>query len=223
VVHALENIDPRIRDSVMSSVDALLKNDPYTVTTFAAAAVALRSGKIESIKAGPIFEAIEKTSDDDQLKALIQVHDAVAARLKPEDAYAVASQIVEAFKRITITSQIRTFVRTLEPVASGLKPEDAYALARPIVDAMKSGTTLTLVQALPAIAPQLRPEDAYALGNQITEAIRSQIVEAIKGTESQLNALAKALETVAPQLKPEDAYAVAGPIVEAFKRTTNPP
>jgi hypothetical protein len=250
VVQALLGVNPDTRDSMMAILDASLNSEPYTTTTAAAAAIALRSGKIESIKPGPIVEAIKNTKDDDERTVLMQALGAVARQLKPENAYALARPIVEAVRSTTNV----TLMDVLALLAPQLKPEDAYALARPVVEALKGSTNVNLRPAFTALVPQLKSEDLHALALSIVEAIKGTTslnqlralgdvlaagapklkpedayslarlsAEAISETKNadQLRALTQALTAVARQLKPEDAYALARPIVEAIKGTTN--
>jgi hypothetical protein len=215
--HALMNVNPNIREMVMPIVDASLKHKPYDVTTIAASAVALRSGKIDSIVPGQIFEAIKNTKDDDQLRTLMEVHKAVASRLTPEEAYALANQIIDGIKGTPISSQTDGFIKALEVVARQLKPEDAYALARPIAEAIKNTATSPLVQTLRVRAAQLKPEDAYALALPTVDAIKATT------NSGQVELLLQALTAEAPRLKPEDAYVLARPIVEASSKGTPDP
>jgi hypothetical protein len=247
-IHALIGINARIRDSVMSIIEPSLRSESYSVPIIAAAAIALRSGKVDRIRPSAIVDAVKTTKDTDQLRSLMDAVKAIAPALKPEQAYAIAGSIVDSLKG----SANANLLQVIQTISPQLKPEDAYALARPIVDTLKGTTNLKTatspLEVLRTIVPQLKSEDAYSLlrtfndgrfkytmFGPVTQAIASKLTpeeayaiagpvfDDVKNTgdANQLQSMKDVVRAITSKLKPEDAYAIARPIVAALNGTTN--
>ena len=184
IVQALSIANPNIRETIAPIVHAALKSGRYDIKKVAAIAVLMRLGSIDSIKAGPIIEAIKGTTNSDQLRALAPAFEAIAAQLKPDEARALVGPIIEAIKGTANPDQLSALAPALAAIAVQLKPAEARALAGPIIEAIKEttdfGQTGALGQALAAIAAQLKPAEARALAGPIIEAIKPESYNGIE-------------------------------------------
>jgi len=146
------------------------------------------------------------------LEALVQGLSAVAARLEPREAAAVAADLTQAMTRTTDPYAVGSLAQGLSAVAARLEPREASLAcgqaAALLSQAMSKTTDLngvkSLAQGLSAVAARLEPGEATAVAADLTQAMTRTTNQAAWVF------LAEGLSAVAARLEPKQAGQACG-------------
>jgi len=219
VVQSLIGISTKLRDRIASQIVDQLNKDPYSVTSLVAAFIVVRLSRFDRLNVEWLIDAILKTSETNQLRAMETILQAVVGRLSEQQASAVAAKLVDTMLKSTDEEQLKAMGTILQAVAGRLSEQQASAVAAKVVDAALKPTDKRQLEAIGAIFQAL----AGRLSEQQASTFAAKVADAfLKTTDTgQLPAMGAILQAVASRLSEQQASAVAAKAVDASLKTAD--
>ena len=171
---------------------------------------------------GPVLDAIEGTTDPDQLVDLSEAVKALAAQLDGAQAQAVLGPVLDAIQGTTDPYQLWVLTKAVQALPVQLDAVQAQAALGPVLDAIRvrgtnePGALRELEEAVQqALAGELDAAQAQAVLGQIA---------AIKGKTDPraLQVLMAALQALAGKLSAEQVRDALGPVLAATEGAIDP-